>query len=54
MPQDIPNPSATRHSQVEPLSAPPTGKSRDGAQPAVLVITAPPRPGKMSWSIAPL
>ncbi|WP_162560113.1 hypothetical protein [Methylotetracoccus oryzae] len=36
-------------------SSPPTkGERTDRAQRTVLVVTAPPRPGKMSWSIAPL
>jgi hypothetical protein len=54
MPQPTTDVKPAERAEIDRASTPATGERADRAERTVLVVTAPPRPGKMSWSIAPL
>jgi hypothetical protein len=54
MPQQTTDVKPADRAEIDRSSPPTKGQRAERAERTVLVVTAPPRPGKMSWSIAPL
>ena len=54
MPQQTTELKPADRAEIDRSAPPANGSNPDRAERTVLVVTAPPRPGKMSWSIAPL
>lgn len=54
MPQEMTEPKAAECHEVDRLSPPPSGECAERIAPVAPVVTAPPRPGRTTWSIAPI